>query len=438
MLQSLLRTIPWSAKREYFVTAAKSHEGRVAAKLLVFNYLQAAISFAVSMWLARYLGAEAYGVIGYGISLAAISGTLVDFGGERTLVRDLTHSEDANATMTASMTLRAVLAVVVGVIGSFWIASSDFAQDNRLPLIFCSLSGLLFGLSPRGWYDYRYEMNAHAWVLLVEKVLYSISTVCLVLLFPLKVSVLIVACCLLGSRLGSFAAQWWQVRRSYTPVVENLGANLRWLVTENTFVAAAMLGNMMAPHVNGLLLGYQKGEASMAHYFLAFQVMAAVQILQQVAVRMLVPRIAEVTRPGTSVALMRGRFVRFAMYSLTITLVLVVPMILLAGWMIGSFLPNNFQASVLPLRLLLFSCIAHSMGLVFNHFLICLRKNSHYFTTSIGKGLLAIALGWLLIPQYGAVGVALTILLCATLTMMVQCGLAWNAISQREPSVEAN
>jgi len=434
MLHSLLRSFPWSAKRASLFGAVKSPKGRVAAKLLIFNYLQAGVSFAVSIWLAKQLGEEAYGVVGYGFALASICGTLVDFGGERTLVRDLTHAEDASATMTASVSLRIIMALFVGVLGAWWIGYGTLAEGFRWPLVLCSFSGILFGLSPKGWYDYQYLMGTQAGIMLAEKVLYSIVTVSLVLLFPGPMGVLIVAASLFGSRLASFGAQWWLAFRSYSPKTENLKAEISWIFSQNVLVAAAMLGNLVAPHINALLLGHQKGEAAMAHFFLAFQVVAVIQILQQVAARMLVPRIAEVTSPGIPAALTRSRFIRFSIYSLIITLLLVIPLILLAGWLIGQLLPAGFQAAILPLRLLLLSCIAHSIGLIVNHFLICLRYNAHYFATSIGKGIAAIILGWLLIPNYGAVGVALTILLCATLTMAVQCGFAWKAISQREAS----
>jgi len=434
MLHSFLSTFPWLAKLAPLFGVAKSPKGRVAAKLLVFNYLQAGVSFFVSMWLAKKLGEEGYGIVGYGFTLAAICHALVDFGGERTLVRDLTHTEDANKTMTASVVMRLFIATIVGLVGALWIFFGSTARGHILPLTLFSFSGIMFGLSPKGWYDFKYRMSAHAGILLVEKVLYSVFTVVLVLSLAGPSGVLIVAVCLFGTRLVSLMAQWWQTLKTFSPTTQNLSSDLSWILSQNVFVAAAMLGNLMAPHVNGLLLGYQKGEAAMAHFFLAVQVLAMVQIVQQAAARMLVPRIAEVTSPGTPNAIIRSRFIRFSLYSLTITLLLVIPLILSAGWLIGLFLPEGFQASVLPLRLLLLSSLAHSIGLIVNHFLICLRCNAHYFATSIGKGGIAILLGWLLIPGYGAFGVALTILICATLTMTVQCGLAWKAISQRDPS----
>lgn len=431
MFNSLLRALPWSSKRNALLNTAKSPKGRVAAKLLIFNYLQAGLSFAVSMWLAKELGDVDYGVVGYGFTIAAICSTLVDFGGERTLVRDLTQSPDAQATMTASLLMRAILSLIVGSVAIIWLSTGVLATEHRVPLSICAISGVLFGLSPKGWYDFRYQMGTHAGIMFAEKLLYCVLTVSMVLIWPSHLGVLIVASCLFGSRLLSFILQWSKASQTFAFNASDFKENISWLIAQNTLVAAAAFANLIAPHVNGLILGHQKGEAAMGHFFLAFQVVAVVQILQQVAARMLVPRIAEVTREGTPAQQVHAYLIRFIGYSLVITLVLVVPLILLARILISSLLPESYLASVFPLRLLLFSCIAHSIGLIVNHFLICMRCNGHYFATSIGKGVLALVLGWLLIPQYGANGVAFTVLACATLTMMVQWYLTSKAISRR-------
>lgn len=405
-----------------------SRPGRQAATLIGLNYLQAAISFAVGLWLAKRLGEVNYGIVGSGYALVAITTTFVDFGAERTLVRDLAHSLNSHVTLTASVAMRCALALVCAAIGAVILAATRPANATIMVLFF--LSGLVLGVSPRGWLDYRGRMVAHSLIVFAERVIFSFVVVWCVNCNSSALSVLCVAVCGLASRCASIAVQWWYTSASFVPTWSSIGDRLRWLFIQNWIVAAATIGNLAAPHLNGLVLAYKRGPAEMSHYFLAFQISAAVGILQKVVVRILVPRIAQATRPGSDPAVLVARFRRYILLSTMVTAGMTVTILVIAETAVLTFLPIGFADAIWPLRLLLATCVVDGIAFVVNHFLLCLRQDASYFATCIVKGVAAILLGLALIPYLGANGVAATALICTSLTLVVQLVLCSRVIHQ--------
>ena len=147
--------------------------------MALFNYAQAGIGFLVSLWLARQLGSAEYGVLAYGVVVAGICTIVVGFSSERTLVRDLVHSADRAAMMSASVALRSGMALLAVGGCVAWALLDESLGEKFWPVILCSAWGALLALSPKAWLDCRYKMHVNSGITLAEKCIYAISIVTL-------------------------------------------------------------------------------------------------------------------------------------------------------------------------------------------------------------------------------------------------------------------
>jgi PST family polysaccharide transporter len=404
--------------------------------LLVCNYVQAAAGFAINFWLANRLGSDRFGILGYGLVVASFVTTLVAFASDRTLVRDLIHSDDADAVMTASMLQRLGTTVLVALGCALWLAVDPSIGEKLWPVVLCAIWGALMGLFPTAWYDRRYEMDLHAIILLVEKLLSGVF-IAILLTRATASAATMAALGLVASRLLAFAFQWFQALASYRIHPVRLKANLAWLTRENTPILGAALANMLLTHGNQLVLGGMKGTAPLGHYVVAFQLIAIVQILQGQIVRLLGPRIAEVTHPKTPALTIRRELVRQVAGSQLVTLAIVGPLAVLAPWIIQICLPPDYAGAVMPLRILCLWCILYGPALVVNQFLLCLRLNGRFFVVTVATGVLALVLGAALIPRLGASGVALSLLLAHSLSIGMQVLMVWRKIEAIEEDQRA-
>ena len=408
--------------------ALSSPKGKMALGLITFNYLQAVVTVLVNVYLANQLGEQGYGILGYGLIVSQIITAVVNFGNEKTLVRDLTHAENPAESMTASIVLRSCWAVLAGIGVVVWLSMSSMESNQLWPIVPCAIAGALMGLTPRGWFDFQYKMNIQAGILFAEKLFYALAVVLLLSIELEAKGALVAASTFLISRFLSIAAQWLYVLRSFQPHKKNLRKNINWLFQQNILVYVAILANLIAPYVNQLYLGHKSGLESLGKYFVAFQIYIMIQTLQQMFNRLMGPRIAEITKPGSEVAFVRSRLFRFLSYSLMMNLSLLVPLIVGAGWGFRTFLKPEYAEAILPFRILCTSTLLYGLGLVINQFLICLRLNFHYFAMSISRGITALLLGWYLIPAYGLIGVAITLLICRLVFLVVQFILLWRGM----------
>lgn len=399
---------------------------KIAISLFFFNYLQAATTFLINLWLANLLGESGYGILGLGLIAATLLSTVANFGSDTTLVRDLTHTQAPDNILLASVVLRGVTSLVAVLGCVAWLLVDPSVSGVFLPVLLCALTGVATGLSPKGWYDSHYQMNKHAALMCIEKLLYAALLVLFFYSDAFQASPLAVAFCLLTTRTLGFFTQWTIALRSWSPTMAQLKENVRWLLYENIWVFGAALGNIAAPYLNQLALARQQGVDDLAHFFIYFQIMAIVQLMQQLFARLLAPRIADVTREGSPTSLVRSRLIRFMGYSGVASLLLIVPLFLVGPWLIKLVLPADFHEGIGSFRILLIWCVAYGLGLVSNQFLVCLRLNRFFFSLSIAKGVLAVVLGQMLIPSYGGNGVAMTLVFCSTLFVALQVYLIWN------------
>ena len=400
--------------------ALQSPRGRIGFSLSAANYLQAALGFAINFFLANRLGAAGYGLLSYGIVLGTVLYTLVNFGAERTLVRDLVQGEDRHATMTASLILRMILALVVLALVTGVVRIVDLPGQKRSVILLCTGAAMFWSCAPVAWFDAHYRMHQQAWIAFAEKVFYG-ALVLWGLTRPEGATAVTVAAFLLLARSASLTAQLLAARRTWRPTLNGLVGQLRWLGRQNVFIVLAALANLALSHWNQLLLEHRLSTAALGYYALAFQMISIVVLLQNQIVRILFPRVAELVRDGADPDLARRKLKVYVAGGWVLSALLMIPLLVAAPWVLRRFFSPDYAATLPPLRLLAVWAAFFGGARLVNVFLVNLRLDRQYLWCSLAAGATAVLLGFVLIPRYGATGVALALVLSHPVTT----GLQW-------------
>jgi len=395
-----------------------------ALVLLISNYSQAGIGFALGIFIARSFSVEEFGILNLAIFLGNAVSVIVTFGADRTLVRDLCQSEIKNEIMIASIVLRAVVALVSILVVMFWVVHDPAWAGRRTPVIYCVLWGVVQSLYPQAWFDITHRMALHGLITLIERLLYALAVLLLFLGWPENAVPGMIALALLVSRLISFSIQWnragvnWSVLRSAR---SELVALVRKLMFGNLPIVAIATSNMILTTAIPILLERRAGPAELSQYSVALQLLATVQILQTQLVRWLAPSIGKVTARGVEAVGVLRQFRQDCTVAAIASATLTLPVFLMAGSLLAWFYGERYVSADMTLRVLAVWCTLLGPGMIVNQYLLGFHANFTFLVASLITGPTALVVSSFLIPKFGAVGVALILLICHGSSMLFQC-----------------
>lgn len=130
-----------------FTSAVAQRAARNATALALSNIVSKGVLFAWQLVLARWLGAEGYGVYGTIGALMAVGAAIPDFGMGLIVIRDVANRpQDANRYLTATLTLQPILAALGYVVLTVAAFLFGYEAELRALLAFAALSLLVDAL----------------------------------------------------------------------------------------------------------------------------------------------------------------------------------------------------------------------------------------------------------------------------------------------------
>ncbi len=407
-----------------------SRTGRIGIILSALNYGQAVVGFFISFYLARQLGPAGFGLYSYGIVVGIIVYTLVNFGAERTLVRDLVQLEDKSQTLVASIALRSFLGLTVLFILIISLPLWVEGNSKKSIVAICALASTFWAVSPAAWFDAQYRMHYHALITFFERLIYALLIYFLVTTSGARGAVS-VSLLLLFTRAGSMLFQTYCVREHLHVDLRTLKPTAAWLFSSNFLIVLAAISNLFISHWNQLVLEDKLSSEHLGYYALAFQMIAVVTLLQGQILRIFFPKIATLTARHADPRRAGRAMLGYMTISSGLSFAVVLPLYFSAPLLLKHYFPPSYSASLAPLRLLCLWAVFNGGARIINAFLINLRLEREFFWSSLLGGLIAVGLGMLLIPKFGESGVALALLISHPVSVSAQAIFVAREISHR-------
>jgi PST family polysaccharide transporter len=396
--------------------------------LVVCNFLAAGLFFVTQVKIANVIGREKFGLLAYGIALGMYGQTIVQYGMNRTLVRDLIHWPKRFAEMVmASLLLRGVLLglVVTGLlIWKVLCRPADLSWAVTVVIVAYSLKSL--DLQPV--YDAWLKMGRHAAYNLIQRGLYFLFICTIVLWAPNNLSILLIGVGLLVAQVFYLILQQkWAFRRMDFGVSKApLTSVAVDLSKSNLWIWLASMGLLSFGTLNQLILKYYCGAAELGGYAASWQIIAAAILLLTQVSRVGNPAMARVTCPEINRYKRKSFLLKYSYVMAATTLPVVIPSVLFPGWIVKTIFKPEYASSAVILRVMGIYLMVFSLGCVASQYVVSARMEKTYFASVILGGCLSVIFCFILIPRLAGLGAALSLLIAHGISM----GLYWEAMIQ--------
>jgi O-antigen/teichoic acid export membrane protein len=400
---------------------------------LALSYSATLIGFILVLALARILGADRFSWVALGLAIGGFIVPLFNLGSDRTFVRDAvaqrhTHLIDHIVLSNLSQRIFMLLPISVALFGITMFFTDTFV--DALSLIGFSLWAGLIGLYPASWFDYSHSIRRQNLIVLGERAVSLLVIYALTNSADQTPEIFGIGMCLLVTRVASIFLQirsWW-VHHASTPFFISFVPAHQNQNGINLHITMATVASAFLTYGNQLLLAHNN-PTELSSYSLAFQMMMGVFLFQGQAIRLSSTSIMEAC--GSQKALLQSLAQNAGILFAGSTV------LALGAWIAIQALPyilvdarfETMSKIALPLCIwvsltgLGFSISQHSLALEQERFLLC---------TSLAGGFIALLLGSLFIPDYGALAVAVILLIVHSGMMVVNAIWLLYSINTKE------
>lgn len=382
--------------------------------LVVFNFLAAGLFFVTQVKIANVIGKESFGNLAYAIALGMYGQVLVRYGMDRTLVRDLIHYPKRLAELVAgSLLLRGgiQLLVIVGLL--IWKFTFDASGALSWGLMAVVVAYSLKSLDLQPVYDAWLKMGRHAAYNFIQRALYFLFILMIILWSPENLSIAWIGFGLLGTEIFYLLLQQrWAFRRIDFGVIKaSLTSVVADLSKSNSWIWLATVGALSFGTLNQIILKHYCGPGELGSYAACWQIVAAAMLLLTQVSRVGNPATARVTRPESNGCRRKSFLLKYSCVMAAVALPVVIPSVLFPGWIMKTIFKPEYASSAAILRILGIYLMVFSLGCVASQYIVLARMEKLYFTSVIVGGVLSILFCLLLIPKLGGMGAAISLLI---------------------------
>jgi O-antigen/teichoic acid export membrane protein len=388
---------------------------------LALSYSSTLIGFLIVLVLARILGAKDFSWVALGLAIGGFIVPLFNLGSDRTFVRDVVaqkHVSVIDEMVLSNLGQRTfmLLPICIALFGITMVFTNEIS--DAVALMGFSLWAGLIGLYPASWFDYSHDVSRHNLIVLGER------SVCLLLICVIygladkAPEILAIGMCLLTTRVLSIFLQvraWWVNHSSipfsirFLPVRQNQNGT-------NLHITMATVANAFLTYGNQLLLASNANPIELSSYSLAFQMMMIVFLFQAQAIRLSSRSTMEACRSRKALLQSMARNAGILFAGSTI--------LACGAWIVIQILPHILAdarfgtMSKIALPLCIWVVIAGAGFSVSQHSL-ALEQERFFLLTSLAGACMALLLGSLFIPHYGALAVAVILLIVHSSMMLI-------------------
>jgi len=387
--------------------------------LVLINLVVASLAFVTRVKIANVLGRADFGLFSYGLALAAYGVAIVQFGLDRTLVRDLVHwPARTGPIVAASIVLRGGVLLALAAALLLWKSTRMGRNDVSWGLLLIIFGGSIVALDLRSVYDTWGNMIRHAMYYLVSRMLFFCPIWLMLVWAPGGLSIFWIGVFTVGSALVYLWLQYmWAFRRiDFSQAKGGLRARVMALGRANVTIWVSSVVGLVVVTANQILLKVMGGKEELGTYAAAWVVVALASLFLAQISRIGTPASARVTRRDVG----RTERVRFLLKYSAVALVCISPISVLAIFfptvVVRTFYSAEYASAAPVLQILGAYLVVYSVAMVPAQYVVACRRELHYLVNVLCGGVANILLCLFLIPRYTATGAAVALLISHGLT----------------------
>jgi len=387
----------------------------------ILNYTQAALGFLITIFLARTLSKTDFGYYTFGMIFFNSFFVLTSFGLDKSQVRDIIQlAEDKWRFHVNATWLKVLVGGILISATALWVLFFGYAESiKNTVLLLGSISGVIFALSAKAWYDAIGGLHRHAIITLCERIIFFLSVILIINLVLGSTILIYIFSTLLLLKGIVTSYEWASIKDRSIHYFVKAKSSFKKIISSNVWLWLAAIGNLIMVQCNQLILENNDGLSALAAFGLAFQIVHFIKILQGQILRLATPQIAKVTIDQHTSEIMRN-LIRLCGLSLLLTLMIVIPFYFFIPIFIETVIGVNFSDSIPVFNVLLLWVSIYGIAIINNQFLVSLKLERFYFGITILFGIGSLFLSFLFIEYYGAIGAAYSLLVSHGCSIIAQ------------------
>jgi O-antigen/teichoic acid export membrane protein len=364
-----------------------------------------AISFFVTAYVARYLGPENYGQLGYAISFVSIFSFIATLGIDQALFRDLIKfPEKTSEYMGTAFVLKliaAFVATLAATASAFYLSPPDI---SRVLIIIISTSFIFSAFNIIAFeFQARVESKFPSIILILTAVILSITK--LLVIYYDKGIIFFSLVLLLEAVLY---ALFYVVYR-----IKNYGPIFHWKF--NKVIAISLLKDswplmfasaftLIYARIDQVLIKNMIDTTSVGLYDAAVRLSEIWYFIPNILLGSLFPAIINAKKVSDESYYRRLKYLAYVLFGFSI--LIAIPFTLFSSQIMFLVFGSAYVAGHVVLQIYIWSGIGTSLAHLTNHFLIAENYRKIIFISSLIAMVTNVVLNILLIPQYGIIGSA--------------------------------
>jgi PST family polysaccharide transporter len=411
MLRRLLGTI--------YMRAQARLEGRPQARRILENAawlfgdraLKGCVSIFVGAWVARYLGADAYGLLNYAIALCALVGPLGTLGLQNVVIRDIVEYPDKAAVTLGTAFVLRLIGSVLGAV-TIYCAVVALRPGDRMAHVavaLLALSAIAQALWVIAWWFESQVRSKH--VVIADNIVFLSGAVLRVVLIlvgaPLLAFVVLIAAEVAVSGIGLTLAYRWCGQRIAEWSARARTAKALFAKSWPFMLTGAAITIYMK--IDLVMLGDMLGNREAGVYAAALRLSEPWYLIPSAITGSAFPALVKMRREG------RARYVvQVSKLCRSLSLVayfIAIPITVFATPLIQMVFGTAYAEAGTVLAVHIWACHAVFLGVAYNYWIAAENLPLFSLVATIAGAILNFALNVLMIPRYGPLGAAIATVL---------------------------
>jgi len=381
--------------------------------MLIAQVLSSVVGFFSVMFMARYLGAENYGVLSFALAFTGIFGILTDLGVGRLATREIARDKSLTAKYLINLsTIKAIAVAATFALIALTINLMNYPQQTITVVYLAGLAVVINAFSQifSGIFVAYERMEYHSLGLFFYSIAMLVGVV-LATRFKLGVVDFAVLWCLASAvvLLYSFAVY----RRKFAqPQAGNVTvkAGIDWSLSKSLVKAAlplllASIFTVIAYRIDMVMLSQMKGDAAVGLYSAAYTLINALGFIPVAFTVALYPVLSQLHISAQDS--LRFAYQKSFKYLLLVGLPIAVATTLVADRIILGIYSGGFSEAAAALRILIWTAPFNFLNMLLVTMVISINRQDLITRVALLSMVLNVIGNLILIPKYSYTGASI-------------------------------
>lgn len=393
---------------------------RGAGWLIFDRIVQLFASICVGIWVARYLGADQFGVLSFVLSFVALFGAASTLGINNIAVRQLVREPEEAPVIVGTtfflLIIGGLLSILIVNLAAWWL---QYESPHIRWLIFVSCLTLLFqaSIALRLWFESRLEMKFISWSLAAAVVIVGVVKLALIFLGASLVH-FIYASVLESALVFIFLFYSYSSASSDLKLCRVTFERAKSLLASSWPLLLSGVVLMIQARTDVIMLGQLSTNIQVGYYASALQLITALAVVPMMVQKLFLPMLVK-SHGSDSKEQYDSMILNYYRLHFCIGLLLALPIFIFGEKIIvllygASFAPAGYLLSLMAIRLLL----GH-IGVARGAFLLNEDMMKFSFLTMLIGTVANVVLNYLLIPKYQAAGSMIATIISFSISVLV-------------------